>query len=238
MSILGVIPVRYDSKRFPGKALFKIKGKALIEWVYLRTRRCRLIDRLIVATDDDRIAECAQSFGAEVFFSRRRHTCGTERIAEAAAGHKYPIVVNIQGDEISITAEIIRKAVNALQSDTKAWAGTVAHIITTPEEMKNPDLVKVVVDNSKNALYFSRCPIPCTSSTNSAKLAHYGHIGVYAFRHKYLQKFAALKQGQLEKIEKLEQLRILENSGRIKVAITKNKLVSINRRKDVKWVEF
>ena len=238
MSILGVIPVRYNSKRFPGKALFKIKGRPLIEWVYSRTKRCRLIDRLIIATDDDRIADCARSFGAEVFMSHKRHTCGTERIAEAAAQFKYPIVVNIQGDEISITSEIIRKAVGALQSDPRAWVGTVAHTITSADELKNPDLVKVVVDNDRNALYFSRCPIPYTSSTNSIKLAHYGHIGVYAFRHKYLQKFSVLKQGQLEKIEKLEQLRVLENGGRIKVAITKHKLVSINRRKDVKWVEF
>jgi len=238
MGILGVIPVRYDSKRFPGKALYNIKGKTLLEWVYTRTRRSHLIDRLIITTDDDRIAACAESIGAEVFFSKRRHTCGTERIAEAAAQYKYPIVVNIQGDEISITSEIIRKAVNALKSDPRAWAGTVAHSITSIDELKNPDLVKVVVDKHKNALYFSRCPIPYSSSKNLTKMAHYGHIGVYAFRNKYLQNFAALKQGQLENIEKLEQLRILENGGRIKVAMTKHKSVSINRRKDIKWVEF
>jgi 3-deoxy-manno-octulosonate cytidylyltransferase (CMP-KDO synthetase) len=235
--VLGVIPVRYDSKRFPGKALFKIKGKPLIEWVYLNSKRSRIVDRLIIATDDDRIAECARSFGAEVFMSKRKHRCGSERIAEVAAGLNYPIVVNIQGDEISISAEIIRLAVNALKSDTKAWAGTVAHKIDNPDEIENPDLVKVVVDNHKRALYFSRNPIPSVSPNGLRETTYYGHIGVYAFRNKYLQRFAGLKQGQLEKAEKLEQLRILEHGGIIAVSISGKNGISINRRRDIKWVE-
>ena len=237
LRILGVIPVRYDSKRFPGKALFKIQGKPLIEWVYMRSRRSRMIERLIIATDDERIAECARSFGAEVFMSKHRHNCGSERIAEAAANLNYPLVVNIQGDEISITSETIRLAVNALKSDTKAWAGTVAHKIDGPGEIENPDLVKVVVDNHKRALYFSRSPIPAVSPNNLRETTYYGHIGVYAFRNKYLQRFAGLKRGQLEKAEKLEQLRILEHGGIIAVSISGKRGISINRKRDIKRVE-
>lgn len=238
MKVLGIIPVRLDSKRFPGKALYKIKGKPMLEWVYLRTKRSRLIDRLIIATDNDRIAECADSFGAEVFMSKKRHNCGSERIAEVASKFNYPYVVNIQGDEISITSEIIRLALNALKSSPQAWMGTVAFPIDDPKELKNPDLVKVVVDKSKNALYFSRCAVPYTSNLLEKNVTHYGHIGVYAYRNKYLKKFAALKQGQLERTENLEQLRILEHGGLVRVAFTKKKSISINRRSDIKWVEL
>lgn len=237
LRVLGVIPVRYDSKRFPGKALFKIKGRPLIEWVYKKSKRSRLIERLVIATDDERIASCARSFGAEVFMSKRKHSCGSERIAEVAANLNYPLVVNIQGDEISISAEIIRLAVNALKSDTKAWVGTVAHKIDSPSEIENPDLVKVVVDNRKRALYFSRNPIPIVSSKNLRETTYYGHIGVYAFRNKYLQRFAGLKRGRLEKAEKLEQLRILEHGGIIAVSISGKPSISINRHRDIKWVE-
>jgi 3-deoxy-manno-octulosonate cytidylyltransferase (CMP-KDO synthetase) len=237
LRILGVIPARYDSKRFPGKVLFKIKGKPLLQWVYENTSRSRLIDRLIIATDDQRVAECARGFGAKVFISRRRHKCGSERVAEAAAGLNYPLVVNIQGDELSISPEIIRLAVNALKSDTKAWAGTVSFRIENDRELKNPDLVKVVVDNRKNALYFSRSIIPSSSKTTGKFAEYFGHIGVYAFRNNYLQKFAGLKQGPLEKSEKLEQLRILEHGGKIVVALSKSKTISINRRTDIRTLK-
>jgi 3-deoxy-manno-octulosonate cytidylyltransferase (CMP-KDO synthetase) len=237
LQVLGVIPARYDSKRFPGKSLFKIRGKTLLEWVYTNSKRSRLINRLIIATDDSRIADCAKSFGAEVFLSGTRHNCGSERVAEVASRLKYPIVVNIQGDEISINSEIIRLAVNALKSDSKAWVGTIVHKIDNTKELNNPDLVKVVVDNHRRALYFSRNPIPYISAKNIKSTVHYGHIGIYAFRNKCLQMFAGIKQGQLEKIEKLEQLRVLENGGIIAIAMTKNKLISINRPRDVKSVE-
>jgi len=233
LQTLGVIPARYQSKRFPGKILFKIKGKPLIQWVYEGARRSRLIDRLIIATDDDRIAESAEGFGAEVFMSQNRHKCGSERVAEVAAGLKYPIVINIQGDEYSITAEILRVAINAVKSDTKAWCGTVAFPLKNASDIKNPDLVKVVVDNHKNALYFSRCTIPHNAENRKGRTQYFGHIGVYAFRNKYLQKFAGLKQMPLEKAEKLEQLRILEHGGKIVVAFTKIKTLSINRRTDI-----
>ncbi len=234
MRVLGVIPARYDSKRFPGKILFKIKGKPLLQWVYEKSLRSRLIDRLIIATDDHRVADCAEGFGAEVFISRKRHKCGSERVAEAASNLNYPVVVNIQGDEYSISPEIIRLAVNALKSDTKAWAGTVSFRIDNALEMKNPDLVKVIVDNRKNALYFSRSIIPYSSKTTGMFAEYFGHIGVYAFRNKYLQKYAGLKQGPLEKSEKLEQLRILEHGGKIVVALSKSKTISINRRTDIR----
>ncbi len=234
MRILGVIPARYQSKRFPGKILFKIKGKPLIQWVYEGAKRSRLIDRLIIATDDDRIAECAEGFGAEVFMSRRRHKCGSERVAEVARKFNFPIVVNIQGDEYSIRPEIIRAAVNAVKSNTKTWAGTVAFPLKSAADIKNPDLVKVIVDKDKNALYFSRCTIPHNAEKKTGRTQYFGHIGVYAFRNKYLQKFAGLKQMPLEKAEKLEQLRILEHGGKIVVVFTKIKTISINRRTDIR----
>jgi 3-deoxy-manno-octulosonate cytidylyltransferase (CMP-KDO synthetase) len=234
LRILGVIPARYDSKRFPGKVLFKIKDKPLLQWVYENALRSRIIDRLIIATDDERVAECARGFGAEVFISRKRHKCGSERVAEAASRFNYPLVVNIQGDEISISPETIRLAVNALKSDTKAWAGTVSFRIENAPDLKNPDLVKVIVDKHKNALYFSRSIIPYSSKTTGKHAEYFGHIGVYAFRNKYLQKYAGLKQGPLEKSEKLEQLRILEHGGKIVVALSKSKTISINRRTDIR----
>ncbi len=236
MKALGVIPARYDSKRFQGKALFKIKGKPLIEWVYLSCKKSRTLDKLIIATDDERIAEAARNFGAEVFMSKKRHRCGTERVAEAAADRKYPIVVNIQGDEMNISTKIIRRTIKKLESEPKSWAATAAFRISDFEQVKNPDLVKVIVDRSGNALYFSRSVIPYNADEEKRAREFYGHIGIYAFRNSYLQKFARLSQGPLEKAEKLEQLRILEHGGRIVISITGEQTISINRRTDLKWL--
>jgi len=237
VKILGVIPVRYDSKRFPGKALRKIHGRTILEWVYRRAARSRLIDRLIIATDDTRIVDCAYAFGAEVFLSRRPHSCGSERVAEVARRLRYPVVVNIQGDEVTIRPEIISHAIRALLSHPRIWAGTVAFRLRKPEKIKNPDLVKVVVDRGGRGLYFSRSIIPYSAAIEDKATAYYGHIGVYAFRNKYLQKFAGLKPGTLELAEQLEQLRILENGGTIAVAFVNEESISINRRADLRWAE-
>lgn len=236
MKTVGVIPLRMGSKRFPGKALHKIKGRPLAEWVYNGAKRSRMLDKLIIATDDKKIAEFAESIGAECVISDKKHSCGSERVAEAVAKYKPKIVVNIQGDEIGADAELIRLSIKAVEGDKYAWAGTVARLLKA-KEIENNDNVKVVVDNWKRALYFSRCPIPCKADGVKGRVEYYGHVGVYAFRYKFLQKFAELKPTPLEKAEKLEQLRILEHGGIISVAFTKNDYISINRKSDIKTAE-
>lgn len=234
MTVVGVIPVRYDSQRFPGKALFKIEGKTVIERVYQRAHRYRGFDRLIIATDDARIEQCARDFGAECFVSRKKHSCGSERVAEAVAGLKADIIVNIQGDEVLLRREIISAAIRAVRSDPSVSCGTVCHTIDSNSEFANEDLVKVVIDRNRYALYFSRSPIPNFVEARPKKGAlRLGHIGIYAFRKAALQKFARLRPTPYELVEHLEQLRLIESGMKMKVSLTKFKNFSLNRKQDI-----
>lgn len=237
MKIVGVIPVRYQSKRFPGKALAKIAGKRVIEHVYERASRCPEFDRLIVATDDRRIQRCVLSIGAECFYSKVPHRCGTERVAEAVRGKRADVIVNIQGDEVLLKPQMVRVAIKALTSGENVSCGTVCHPIESVGDFINSDLVKVTLDRSGNALYFSRSPIPNLERRSRVVVPMLCHIGVYAFTRKALFRFARMKPTPLEQSESLEQLRLLESGMRVKVGLTKIKNFSLNRTQDIPIVE-
>lgn len=228
-SIIAVIPARYGSTRFPGKSLALIQGKPMIQWVYERTRRSTLVERVIVATDDDRIAKAVHAFGGDTFMTSPDHATGTDRIAEVARSLSCGIIVNVQGDEPLIRPEMIDAAIRPLAEDPSIAMGTLAREIDDPADIADPNVVKVVFDAQGYALYFSRAPVPWdrdrwTGRTNLRDLpgesGWYKHIGLYVYRREFLLAFAALTQTPLEQREKLEQLRALESGHRIRVVVT------------------
>lgn len=228
-TIIAIIPARYGSTRFPGKALAMIKGKPMIQWVYERTKGSNLIDRVIVATDDERIRQAVASFNGEVMMTSTAHATGTDRIAEVARQLRCSLVVNVQGDEPLIQPEMIDQAIQPLVDDPGIPMGTLCRRIENHDEAFDPNVVKVVLDATSFALYFSRAPIPWErdqwGGKNSWKdlTLHsqmYKHVGLYVYRRDFLLQYAALPQTRLEAIEKLEQLRALENGFRIKAVIT------------------
>lgn len=235
MKVLCIIPARYDSTRFPGKALADIKGKPMIQWCYESSLKSKLINKLIVATDDKRIFDAVKKFGGEVVMTSKKHRSGTDRIAEAAKKFKCDIVVNIQGDEPFIDYRTIDKAIDALRKDKNAQVSTVAKKITDKKEINSPNTVKVVFDDDFSALYFSRSVIPYDRDEKD-KVNYYRHYGLYIYRKDYLMKLTKLPESKLEKIEKLEQLRVLENSGKIKIVLTNKDSVSIDTPEDLKKV--
>jgi 3-deoxy-manno-octulosonate cytidylyltransferase (CMP-KDO synthetase) len=222
-----VIPARYASARLPGKALKSIGGKPMVQWVY--ERACASgADEVLIATDDLLIVSAGHSFGAEVIMTEATHASGTDRIAEVARIRAWPerdIVVNVQGDEPLIPPLLIEQVASLLELHTTAQIATLATPIDSPEEMLNPNTVKVVADTQGRALYFSRAPIPWHRDGASGGLTTQRlcvgsrrHVGIYAYRVGALLRLAALAPTALEKAEKLEQLRALENGFEIRVA--------------------
>jgi len=216
--ILGVIPARYGSTRLEGKVLADIGGKPMIQHVWERARRARLLDRVLIAVDDPRVLEAARSFGAEAVMTSKSHTCGTERVEEACRGTDAEIVVNIQGDEPFIEPGMIDEAVEPLVG-TDIPMSTIMRRITKPEELEDPGVVKVVTDSKGFALYFSRSLIPYPRRKD--RFEAFEHLGVYAYRKSFLQRFVGMKPTPLEVTEGLEMLRVLENGFKIKVVLTK-----------------
>ena len=207
---IAIIPARFESTRFPGKPVAEIQGKTLIEHVYRRVQRAESIGRILVATDDERIARAVRQFGGEVAMTRLDHQSGTDRLAEAAAGlPSDTIVVNIQGDEPLIEADSIDRAVAAARQ-RDAQIVTVMTTLADPVSIADPNRVKVVVDRSGFALYFSRSPIPSSGTT-------FLHLGLYVYRVEFLKEFTKLDRTPLEIAERLEQLRALEHGFRIRV---------------------
>jgi 3-deoxy-manno-octulosonate cytidylyltransferase (CMP-KDO synthetase) len=230
-SIIAVIPARYASTRFPGKALVLIKGKPMIQWVYERTRLSRLIDRTIVATDDDRIFAAVRSFGGEAMMTSPNHATGTDRIAEVAHMIECGLVVNVQGDEPLIHSEMIDQAIAPMIDDPAIPMGTLCRKIGVREDIFDPNVVKVVFNKNGFALYFSRAPIPWDREQWSGKdrsaemplvTSLYKHIGLYVYRRDFLLNYAQLSRTPLEIAEKLEQLRVLEHGHAIKTVITEH----------------
>jgi 3-deoxy-manno-octulosonate cytidylyltransferase (CMP-KDO synthetase) len=215
-----IIPARWGSTRFPGKPLHLIAGKPLIQHVWERCSAVRGVDRIIVATDDTRILEAAFAFGAEVALTSSKHPSGTDRLAEVAKNlPPGGIILNIQGDEPFLDPRLATQVLEALRSDPLAKMSTAACPLA-PEELDNPNSVKVVIDQAGHALYFSRCPIPCDRD-GDARPARLRHIGIYAYRRKFLLELVTYRQTPLEKSEKLEQLRALEHGAKIRVVLTK-----------------
>lgn len=211
----------------------------MIERVWGRVRRASLVSKVIVATDDERIAAAVKSFGGEALMTRPDHRSGTERVAEVAVAHTpAEIVVNVQGDMPLIEPAAIDAAIEAVTGDEEVRLGTLAVPITNTADIMDPNVVKTVLDFDGNALYFSRAPIPWVRERGGPVHAkHLKHVGLYVFRRDALLEFATFPQGDLERIEQLEQLRWLENGYRIRVAETEYKTVEVDTPEDVKRVE-
>ncbi len=218
--VIGMIPARWASTRFPGKPLHQIAGKPLIQHVWERCQECSNLDSIIVATDDERIMIAAQAFGAEVVMTSSDHLTGTDRLAEAVAIFPYAThVVNIQGDEPMIEPILIDELAASLLADPDLSMATAANVISDDALIDDPNVVKVVLKLNGDALYFSRSPLPYQRS-ESPSLQVYRHKGIYAYRREFLEQFVTWSPSVLELAESLEQLRALENGARIRVIIT------------------
>lgn len=224
MKILACIPARYGSTRFTGKVLAKDTGKFLIQHTYEQACLARLPERVIIAADDERIAAAAESFGAECILTSPEHKSGTDRVAEAVKDIDVDIVVNLQADEPEIDPENIDCLVKLLLDNPDCQMATLAADFQSPEQIANPDIVKVITDCSNRAIYFSRSSIPYDREKSGiGQVQHYlRHIGIYAYRKELLLKVTASPQTPLEKIEKLEQLRVIELGCQILVGKVKH----------------
>jgi 3-deoxy-manno-octulosonate cytidylyltransferase (CMP-KDO synthetase) len=226
LGVTVIIPARYASTRFPGKPLVDLCGKPMIQWVYERSALCQLVDRVIVATDDDRIVRAVETFGGDVVMTSADHPTGTDRLAEVAAALDAQLIVNVQGDEPLIDPAMIRAAVAPLQADPSIPMGTLKTPLASLEEYLDPNVVKVVTDRQGFALYFSRAPIPFPRDSGDRldrgwpEPAAARHIGLYVYRRDFLLRYPRLEATPLENRERLEQLRALEHGYRIRVAET------------------
>jgi len=251
MKAIAIIPARYGSTRLPGKPLIVIKGKPLIQYVYERVKASS-VQQVIVATDDERIATAVRGFGGEAVLTSPHHRSGTERVAEVAVGMDAEIVVDCQGDEPLIPPEAIDQTIAAFAKDPSIMVTTLITPLEKGDDLCNPHLVKVVVDHDGFALYFSRAPIPYPRDVLETKNAgllkegeliarldkqklggYWQHIGLYAFRKEFLLTLTALPPSDLERREKLEQLRILENGYKIKTVICPTPSLGIDTPEDV-----
>jgi 3-deoxy-manno-octulosonate cytidylyltransferase (CMP-KDO synthetase) len=229
----GIIPARYASRRFEGKPLAQILGKPMFWHVYSRARRCPELAATVLATDDERIFKAAMDLDVPVVMTRNNHISGTDRVLEAALGIGIPesaVVINIQGDEPALEPSMLSQLIAPFISP-EVMVSTLARKINV-EEAVNHDRVKVVLAQDGKALYFSRSPIPYYREKNK-RAEYFGHIGLYAFRMDILKKFVELGPGHLEKIEKLEQLRFLENGITIHVVVTEYESIGVDRPEDL-----
>ena len=225
--IAALIPARYGSSRFPGKLLARETGKYLIEHVYERVCQAELVDEVLIATDDERIAQACEDFGARWQMTRDDHQSGTDRIAEVVAGIETDIIVNVQGDEPEIEPGNIDTLIKVLQQDKQADMATLAAVFGPGEDINNPNVVKVVVGKNGHALYFSRHGIPYLREKDTQPV-YRKHIGIYGYRRDALLGLSGLPASPLEQAEKLEQLRALENGMVIAVADVKHLAVGID----------
>jgi 3-deoxy-manno-octulosonate cytidylyltransferase (CMP-KDO synthetase) len=239
--MLGVIPARYASSRFPGKALAVIAGKTMLQHVWERASQARYLSSVVIATDDQRIRAAAEEFSARVIMTRPDHLSGTDRVAEAASASNAQIVVNIQGDEPMIDPAAIDAAVLGILDDPEADMSTLKTRIFREADVNDPNVVKVVTGTRDNALYFSRSPIPFVrdpgnsvreSGERVTNVAHFKHIGLYVYRRDFLLAYPDLPVGPLERAERLEQLRALENGFKIRVVETDYDSVGVDTPED------
>ena len=237
MDVIGVIPARYSSTRFEAKVLAKILGKPMIQHVWERAKQARLLDDIIIACDHEEVAACAREFGAKVVFTAKAHPCGTDRISEVVNPLDVKIVINIQGDEPLIHPTMIDSVADALLNNKDLNMATLMKRIEDPELINDPNVVKVVVDRNNFALYFSRAAIPhLAANSEVTKPVYFKHIGLYGYTKDFLFTYKNLPVSSLEKTEKLEQLRVLEEGFRIKVIETKFDTVGVDTPEDLEKV--
>lgn len=239
--VVAVIPARYHSNRFTGKPLALIHGKPMIQHVVERAQQVSLLSRVVVATDDDRIARVVSGFGGEYVLTRNDHVTGTDRLAEAVElmdVDEHDVIVNIQGDQPLFPHEVIGQVATPLLDDPALPMSTLIYKIIRPEEIHDPNHVKTVFDCHRNALYFSRSPIPFQRNPEEAEQpTYYKHLGIYAYRKGFLVTFVGLPEGEWEKFEKLEQLRALEFGYTIRVILTEHDSVEVDTPQDIDRVE-
>jgi 3-deoxy-manno-octulosonate cytidylyltransferase (CMP-KDO synthetase) len=235
MKAIAIIPARYESIRFPGKPLAKLGAKYIIQHVYERVQSSDLFTEVVVGTDDQRIFEAVESFGGKVILTSKKHESGTDRIAEVC--RKLPscsdadVVINVQGDEPFISREPLKKLIAAFD-DPLVRVASLMHRMK--KNFDDPNSVKVVYDKNNYALYFSRSVIPFEQDNKlKQKSEYFRHIGIYAFRRKILFRFVEMQHGKLEQIEKLEQLRLLENGIKIKMIETDYECIGIDTPQDL-----
>ncbi|MBK7957532.1 MAG: 3-deoxy-manno-octulosonate cytidylyltransferase [Bacteroidetes bacterium] len=242
MRVLGIIPARYSSSRFPGKPLIDIEGKSMIQRVYEQSMLCREMTDIIVATDDERIKSHVEAFKGRVVLTSPAHQNGTERCAEVmeAMENSYDLVINIQGDEPFINPLQISALVTCFQSNPTVEIGTLKKKIDSLELLLNHGVVKVVCDVNQRALYFSRSPIPFNRNAEPQEWLsdghYYKHIGIYGYLPRILKQIVKLPMSSLERIESLEQLRWMENGFNIHVAETLHEAKSIDTPEDLDYV--
>ena len=239
IKVLGVIPARWGSTRFPGKSLAPICGRPLIQWVIESARKATALDKLMVATDDRRIADAAANCGIEAVMTSADHPSGTDRIAEVARKYSADIIVNIQGDEPTIDPALIDKLVNVMLAEKKWDMATAASPLSSPSEAESPSICKVVFSAEGQALYFSRCPIPFVreKTFSTKKKVFWRHIGLYSYRNKFLARFVAEPPCLLERAECLEQLRALHIGARVKVVQTSECGIGVDTPADIAAAE-
>jgi 3-deoxy-manno-octulosonate cytidylyltransferase (CMP-KDO synthetase) len=234
--VVAIIPARYGSTRLPGKPLVDLAGKPMIQRVYERTRQARLVGRVVVATDDRRVAEAVHRFGGTVELTPGDLRSGSDRVAFVAkAMNDAAIVVNVQGDEPLIEPAMIDEVIKPVLDEPSVDVGTLVRRIENAEEPANPNIVKVVIDAKGFAMYFSRSPIPYARNRQSAAEL-YKHIGLYVYRRDFLMTFASLPETTLERTEQLEQLRVLEHGYRMKTVVTEYDSIPVDTPADVEMV--
>jgi 3-deoxy-manno-octulosonate cytidylyltransferase (CMP-KDO synthetase) len=232
-----VIPARWGSVRFPGKVLMMSpEGKRVIQYTVEAALRAKRVSEVIVATDDDRVREAVEAFGGQVRMTSPDHKCGSDRVAEVAADLETPIIVNLQADEPGILPEQIDHCVELLQEDKSCVVSSLAVRIGSQEELDDWNVVKVVVDESWRALYFSRSPIPFVRDTDTpfadSPIPHLRHLGIYAYRKPFLIEYGRFGEHPLERAEKLEQLRALAHGYMIKIGLTAHRAAKVDTPED------
>ena len=240
--VLGVIPARYGSSRFPGKPIALICGKPMIQHVYERAKKSRILEKLIVATDNKEILETVESFGGEVVMTDVNIPTGTDRTAEVARIYPYEVVLNIQGDEPLLEGWMLDKLAEPLIKNKNIHSSTLVKKITETRELEDPNLVRVILDRNGFAIYFSRSIIPYYNSPKNRKdwinnHTYYRHIGLYGYQREFLFKFVEMGESLLEKAERLEQLRTLENGYKIKAEIVDFVPYPVDVPEDIEEVE-
>lgn len=229
-----MIPARYGSTRFPGKALARIHGKPLVQMVWERAKGCKRLERLWVATDDERIAEAVRRFGGEVEMTPQDLPSGTDRVWEVARQTPAEIIVNVQGDEPLVTTQMLDLLIEGLKRDPATGMATLRHAMKGQSGYADPNVVKVVSASNGWALYFSRSPIPHFRAKGAL---WYKHLGLYAYRRSFLQRFVQWPPSALEGAEGLEQLRALEHGVKIKVLDSPTDTVGVDTPEDLARVE-
>ena len=239
MKIVGIIPSRYGSSRFPGKPLALIKGKSMIEHVFLRASECERLTDIWIATDDQRIKSRVEEFGGKVIITKREHPTGTDRVAEAARYLKLSssdIVVNIQGDQPLFKGNVLNLLIDSMLNDPSIQMSTLIYRIRDKREIDDRNCVKVVMDLNGFAIFFSRSPIPFYRDSEIERI-YYKHLGFYAYRMNFLQRYTTLPRGRLEIAESLEQLRAIENGIKIKVVESPFDSYEVDTPQDIEKIE-